>query len=98
MELLSTTGEKLAQGTLCVAEFANTDGSLTLYSKTATDIALLIERLKDEGCTDQELLNPDFWLLTDCDRVGGSHCSDGSCSTGSCQATSLGSGTYCRCR
>ena len=99
MKLLSTSGHDLAHGTVCMAEFKNSDGSLTLYSRSASDIGLLIERLKSEGCTDSELLDPNFWLAEECNRVGGSHCQDGTCAGGGrCQATSTGGGTYCRCR
>ena len=97
MKLLSTTGAPVALGTICLAEFKNPDGSLTVFFKNEKDIGLLIDRLKKDGCTDSELLTSNFWLNETCDRTGGRHCSDGVCGGGSCTATSSGNATYCRC-
>lgn len=99
MNLVSNKGLAVAADTVCLAEYKNSDGSLTIFFKTDEDIAALIQRYKDDGCEDQDLLEPEFWL-TGCERLAGGHCNQGrDCPAGKrCVPVSMGHGTFCRCQ
>ena len=104
--IYNLNGRLLGPDEAFVAARTLPDGRTIAYRQNETDVALLVEALREDGVVDEKLLTPQSWLLG-CSRVGKSSCT-GHCATGSCAfangASSSGKTTswatlgYCRCR
>ena len=97
MRIVDRKGNAVAEGTICLAERKNADGSLTVYFRTDEDIRALIADMQTDGIKG-EAVTSDYWLLDQCDRQAGNACRDGTCSSGTCSTVDSGNFTYCRCR
>jgi hypothetical protein len=101
--LVDTAGNVIKQedlGDMCRPTWKLSNGDVMVFSTSATDVALLKEKLIESGMTDQERLNR--WLKsaenTDCTNRAGLNCSDGKCSSGTCQKDTNKNGTACLCK
>jgi hypothetical protein len=80
-------GKPISSRDTCVASRTLSDGRVVAYRKNKREIKALVKALKEDGQTDEKLLNPQIWLLPGCSlNVFTKQC-HGTCNQGTCTYT-----------
>lgn len=76
------------------------NGTVMVFSKSASDLAMYEQRLLANGVTDYEERMELVQAASndDCARKAGNNCSAGKCSTGTCKQKYTGGMTSCSCQ
>lgn len=70
-------GKRLRADEKYVAERELANGRIIAYRKNRREVAALVKALKEDGVTDEKLLDPKTWMMNRCDRTLATGCIGG---------------------
>jgi hypothetical protein len=66
-------GKRLRADERYIAERTLKNGRIIAYRKNKREIASLVKALKEDGFTDEKLLDPQTWLMNMCEKTANDH-------------------------